>query len=184
MESKGTTIFGVSLPVPNVQELAKKPLERVPPRYTRPDQDSPIISSPTSSRPQLPIIDMERLSSKCYVHSEIEKLHLACRDWGFFQLINHEVSYELLEKLKKETREFFMLPLEEKRKYAQKLGDAEGFGQAFVISEEQKLDWCDMFRMITLPHGLRKPHLLPKLPHAFRLYPSRSSFYIHTFYII
>ncbi|MFS7989547.1 putative codeine 3-O-demethylase [Helianthus anomalus] len=51
-----------------------------------------------------------------------------------------------------------MLPLEEKKKYAQK-------------SEEQKLDWCDMFRMITLPHGLRKPHLLPKLPHAFRLYP-------------
>ncbi|KAJ0502933.1 putative (S)-norcoclaurine synthase [Helianthus annuus] len=86
MESKGTTIFGVSLPVPNVQELAKEPLERVPPRYTRPDQDSPIISSTTSSRPQLPIIDMERLSSKDYVHSEIEKLHLACRDWGFFQV--------------------------------------------------------------------------------------------------
>ncbi|KAJ0511153.1 putative codeine 3-O-demethylase [Helianthus annuus] len=168
MESMGTTIFGVSLLVPNVQELAKEPLERVPPRYTRPDQDSPIISSPTSSRPQLPIIDMERLSSKDYVHSEIEKLHLACRDWGFFQLINHEVSCELVEKVKEETGEFFMLPLEEKKKYAQKLGDAEGFGQAFVISEEQKLDWCDMFRMITLPHDLRKPHLLPKLPHAFR----------------
>ncbi|KAI7748147.1 hypothetical protein M8C21_012910 [Ambrosia artemisiifolia] len=167
MESKGT-IFGVSLPVPNVQEIAKKPLQRVPPRYIRPDEDSPVISSLPSSRTQVPIIDIERLSSQEFVHSEVEKLHLACRDWGFFQLINHEVNYSLLEKLKEETKEFFKLPLEEKMKYAQKAGDAEGFGQAFVMSEEQKLDWCDMFRMTTLPLDLRKPHLLPKLPQRFR----------------
>ncbi|KAI7748146.1 hypothetical protein M8C21_012909 [Ambrosia artemisiifolia] len=167
MESKGT-IFGVSLPVPNVQEIAKKPLQRVPPRYIRPDQDPPIISSLPSSRTQVPIIDIEHLSSQEFVNSEVEKLHLACKDWGFFQLINHEVNYSLLEKLKEETKEFFKLPLEEKMKYAQKAGDAEGFGQAFVMSEEQKLDWCDMFRMTTLPLDLIKPHLLPKLPQRFR----------------
>ncbi|KAK9204326.1 hypothetical protein WN943_014584 [Citrus x changshan-huyou] len=44
----------------------------------------------------------------------------------------------------------------------------EGFGQAFVISEEQKVDWIDIFFMTTLPIHLRKPHLFPKLP----LYPS------------
>ncbi|KAI3824387.1 hypothetical protein L1987_05845 [Smallanthus sonchifolius] len=167
MEPKGT-VLGGSLLVPNVQELAKEPLTRVPHRYVRPDQDSPIISSLPSSRPQVPIIDMEHLLSQDSVHSEVEKLHLACRDWGFFQLINHEVSYSLLEKLKEETQEFFKLPLEEKMKYAQKPGDAEGFGQAFVVSEDQKLDWSDMFSIITLPSDLRKPHLLPKLRNPFR----------------
>ncbi|MFS7954225.1 putative codeine 3-O-demethylase [Helianthus anomalus] len=167
MEPKGA-LHGVSLPVPNVQELAKEPLTRVPSRYIRPDQDSPIISTLPSSRPQVPVIDMERLSSQDYVHLEVQKLHLACREWGFFQLINHGVSCSLLEKLKEETQEFFNLPLEEKQKYGQKPGDLEGFGQAFVVSEEQKLDWSDMFSIVTLPSNLRKPHLLPKLSHPFR----------------
>ncbi|KAJ0770592.1 putative codeine 3-O-demethylase [Helianthus annuus] len=171
MEPKGSYL-GASLPVPNVQELVKKPLTRVPPRYIRPDQDSPIISSLPSSRPQVPVIDMERLSSQDL--AEVEKLHVACRDWGFFQLINHEVSFSLLEKLKKETQEFFNLPLEEKQKYGQTAEDLEGFGQAFVVSEEQKLDWSDMFSIVTLPSHLRKPHLIPKLSHPFRSSLSRS----------
>ncbi|KAI7748149.1 hypothetical protein M8C21_012912 [Ambrosia artemisiifolia] len=167
MESK-KTFLGASLPVPNVQELVKKPLASVPPRYIRPDQDSPIISSLPSSRPPIPVIDMELLSSQDSAHLEVEKLHLACRDWGFFQLINHEVSCSLLEKLKEQTQEFFNMPLEEKQKYGQTPEDLEGFGQAFVVSDEQKLDWSDMFSIVTLPSHVRKPHLLPKLPHPFR----------------
>ena len=56
----------------------------------------------------------------------------------------------------------------EKKKLWQLPGDLEGFGQAFVVSEEQKLDWGDMFYMLTLPTRLRKPHLFPKLPLPFR----------------
>ncbi|KAK1423666.1 hypothetical protein QVD17_18973 [Tagetes erecta] len=167
METKGI-ILGDSLLVPCVQELAKAPITKVPARYIRPDQDSPIISSLPSSMPQVPIIDMARLLSQDSVHSEVEKLHRACKDWGFFQLINHEVSCSLLKKLKEETQEFFKLPLEEKMKFGQKPGDLEGFGQAFVVSEEQKLDWSDMLSFITLPCHLRKPHLMPKLSHPFR----------------
>jgi isopenicillin N synthase-like dioxygenase len=56
----------------------------------------------------------------------------------------------------------------EEKKYWQLPGDLEGFGQAFVVSDEQKLDWGDMFSLITLPTHLRKPHLFPKLPLPFR----------------
>ncbi|EEF42736.1 Leucoanthocyanidin dioxygenase, putative [Ricinus communis] len=58
--------------------------------------------------------------------------------------------------------------MEEKRKYWQRPGEMEGFGQAFVVSESQKLDWGDMFYMITLPHELRKSYLFPELPVSFR----------------
>ncbi|KAB1208590.1 Protein SRG1 [Morella rubra] len=58
--------------------------------------------------------------------------------------------------------------MEEKKKYWQEAGDLEGFGQAFVLSEEQKLDWGDMFYVMTLPTYVRKPHLFPKLPLPFR----------------
>lgn len=86
MEPKGT-LPGVSLPVPNVQELVKKQLLTVPARYIRPDQDSTVISSLPSLGPQIPVIDMARLLSQDSVHDlEVEKLHVACRDWGFFQV--------------------------------------------------------------------------------------------------
>ncbi|KDO39143.1 hypothetical protein CISIN_1g0448911mg, partial [Citrus sinensis] len=46
--------------------------------------------------------------------------------------------------------------------------DLEGFGQAYVLSEEQKFVWGDGFIMTTLPVNLRKPHLFPKLPLPLR----------------
>ncbi|KAJ4703756.1 2-oxoglutarate (2OG) and Fe(II)-dependent oxygenase superfamily protein [Melia azedarach] len=166
MEPK-PAMLGSSLPVPWVQELAKKPLTAVPPRYVRPDQDPPFISEVNSSA-QIPVIDMQKLLSGEYMDSELKKFDHACKDWGFFHLINHEVSSLLVEKVKQHIQEFFNLPMEEKKKYWQLPGDIEGFGQAFVVSEEQKLDWGDMFYMVTLPTHLRKPHPFPKLPLPFR----------------
>ena len=84
------------------------------------------------------------------------------------KLTNHGVSDSLLDKVKAEAEKFFNLPLEEKKKFGQLEGDVEGYGQVFVVSEEQKLDWADMFFIITLPAELRKPHLLPQLPLSFR----------------
>ncbi|KAK0579084.1 hypothetical protein LWI29_020743 [Acer saccharum] len=161
------TNLGSSLPVPYVQELAKEPLTAVPTRYVRPDQDPPFISSTTSS-PEVPVIDLFRLLSGDSMKSELEKFHYACQEWGFFQLINHGVSNSLVEKVKVEVQEFFKLPMEEKNKYWQQAGELEGYGQAFVVSEEQKLDWADMFYLITLPTHFRKPHLFPKLPLPLR----------------
>ncbi|XVE71546.1 hypothetical protein DITRI_Ditri10aG0159600 [Diplodiscus trichospermus] len=154
--------LGSSLLVPCVQELARKPSTKIPPRYVRTDED-PVVLSDTDSLPQIPIIDMQKLFSQ-----ELEQLHQACKEWGFFQLINHGVSTALMEKVKLEIQEFFNLPIEEKKKFWQKPDDVEGFGQAFVLSEEQKLNWGDLFYMVTLPTHLRKPYLFPKLPLPLR----------------
>ncbi|XP_041024771.1 protein SRG1-like [Juglans microcarpa x Juglans regia] len=163
------TIFGSSLPVPCVQELAKERPNAVPPRYKRPDQDPPFISNSTSF-PQLPVIDMQLLFSPDFMDSESQKLHFASKEWGFFQLINHGVSSSLLEKVKSGIQELFNMDMEEKKKYWQGEGEGEveGFGQTSVLSEEQKLDWGDMFGLITLPTYLRKPHLFPRLPLPLR----------------
>lgn len=74
-----------------------------------------------------------------------------------------------MEKMKSETQELFNLSVEEKKKLWQTEGDVEGFGQAFVVSEEQKLDWSDMFYLLNFPTNLRKTHLFENLPPTFRL---------------
>ncbi|XP_057419088.1 oxoglutarate-dependent flavonoid 7-O-demethylase 1-like [Lotus japonicus] len=149
------------LAVPFVQVLAEEGLTRVPERYVRPQYDRPILSTTVPLR-QVPIIDLSKLLSKNFKGPELERLHHACKEWGFFQLINHGVSTSLLENVKRGVREFFNLPMEEKMKFQQRQGETEGYGQLLVFSEDQKLEWGDMLYMLTLPPEMRKPHSLPK----------------------
>nr|AKC91841.1 senescence-related protein [Chimonanthus praecox] len=157
--------LGSSVLVPSVQELATRHKNTVPSRYLRPHQDPPAIDV---SLPSIPIIDMNKLRLQQSSADELERLHSACKEWGFFQLINHGVSSSLIDKMKTDMKDLFNLPLEEKKKYWQQADDLEGFGNAFVQSEEQKLDWGDMFFLTTLPNSLRKPRLFDHLPSSFR----------------
>ncbi|KEH38519.1 protein SRG1 [Medicago truncatula] len=158
---------GTSLLVPSVQELAKEKISTVPARYIQ-SQHEELVINEANSILEIPVIDMKKLLSLEYGSLELSKLHLACKDWGFFQLVNHDVSSSLLEKVKMEIMDFFNLPMSEKKKFWQTPQHMEGFGQAFVLSEEQKLDWADLFFMTTLPKHLRMPHLFPQLPLPLR----------------
>lgn len=82
-------------------------------------------------------------------------------------MVNHGVSFELLEKLKLEIEKFFKLPVEEKVKYQIRPGDVQGYGTV-IRCEDQKLDWGDRFYVVINPVERRKPHLLPQLPSSLR----------------
>ena len=84
------------------------------------------------------------------------------------QLINHGVSDEVIDKMKIDTQGFFELPLEEKTAYAQLPNNIEGYGQAFVVSEEQKLDWGDMLFLLPQPVSSRNLRFWPNHPSSFR----------------
>lgn len=155
-----------SLPVENVQSLASKNLNAIPPRYIREEAESDDLLDDESL--QIPVIDMKQLVvGQVGYEDEMKRLHLACKDWGFFQLINHG-ALEEIEKMKKVTEEFFKLPLEERMLCAQPPNCSEGYGQAFVLSEDQKLDWGDMLYLLPLPVSTRKMNLWPKTPSSFR----------------
>lgn len=156
-----------SLLVPSVQELIKENKDVIPPRYIISDQEQ-LVTPDHLDLPEIPTISMKSLLSEESMDSELAKLDHACREWGFFQLVDHGVSKSLVEKMKTEAHEIFNLPMEEKKKFWRTPTDVEGFGQSFVVSEEQKLDWGDRFYLRTLPTNLRKPHLLPCLPLPFR----------------
>ncbi|KAM3251189.1 protein SRG1-like isoform X1 [Capsicum annuum] len=152
--------------VPSVQEMAKKKLVTIPSRYVRDDQDHSVASS----NKEAPVIDMQRLinsNDHDSMNIELQKLHFAAKEWGFFQLINHGVSSSVVEKMKHESQAFFDLPLEEKNKFGRSPGDTDGFGQLLVVSDKQKLDWVDIFYLKTAPPYLRMP-IFFKLPLSLR----------------
>jgi hypothetical protein len=75
-----------------------------------------------------------------------------------------------VENVKIGVKEFLSLPMEEKKKFWQTPEDIEGFGQLFIVSENQKLEWADLFFTTTLPSYARNPRLFPNLPQPFRFY--------------
>uniref|UniRef100_A0A803MV92 Fe2OG dioxygenase domain-containing protein n=1 Tax=Chenopodium quinoa TaxID=63459 RepID=A0A803MV92_CHEQI len=162
--------LGKSIIVPSVQELAKESITNIPSRYEIENGDQPDRPINPSLPLSIPVIDLQRLLHGDFKnHEELDKLHLACKEWGFFQVVNHEVSASFLETFKIEVTNFLKLPMEEKKKLWQEEDNQEGFGQLFVVSEDQKLEWCDMFFLITLPPELRKPGLYNKLPQNLRV---------------
>jgi len=76
----------------------------------------------------------------------------------------------LVENFKKLVQEFFNLSAEEKKNFGQKPDNMEGFGQMFVVSEEHKLEWADLFYIVTLPTYIRNPNLFPSIPQPFRFF--------------
>ncbi|OWM70318.1 hypothetical protein CDL15_Pgr027220 [Punica granatum] len=53
-------------------------------------------------------------------------------------------------------------------RWAQRPGSLEGYGHAFVTSEEQKLDWNDILFLKTLPPDCRSYDLWPDNPSHFQ----------------
>ncbi|KAK1374926.1 S-norcoclaurine synthase 1 [Heracleum sosnowskyi] len=165
-EGVASTAYGGSIPVENVQSLASENLIEIPPRYLREEYESDELLDDEAL--EIPVIDMNKfLIGQSEYKYELEKLHLACKDWGFFQMINHG-ALEEIEKMKAVTEEFFMLPLEEKMVCAQLPHSIEGYGQAFVHSDDQKLDWADMLFLLPRPSSTRNIEIWPKAPSSFR----------------
>ncbi|RZC49498.1 hypothetical protein C5167_017930 [Papaver somniferum] len=164
--------LGGSSFVPSVLELAKQSPAQVPARYIRNDQDLLVtnLSDVSLIDQTVPVIDLQKLlSSETIIGElELERLHSACKDWGFFQVVNHGVDILLVENVKSEIQGFFNLPVDEKKFFWQEEGDLDGFGKAFVHSEDEKLDWGDYFFIFTQPQHMRKLRVFPKLPLPLR----------------
>lgn len=93
------------------------------------------------------------------------------------QVVNHGVDEGVLQKMKASVAAFFELPLEEKKKYSMAENDLQGYGQRYVVSDQQKLDWADLIFLWTQPNRYKKMKYWPLVVPGFRyLLPSISVF--------
>uniref|UniRef100_J3LUY0 Fe2OG dioxygenase domain-containing protein n=1 Tax=Oryza brachyantha TaxID=4533 RepID=J3LUY0_ORYBR len=154
--------LGGSLPVPNVQDLAARPADLTPAllrRYLRPPHAATTYDYNDA---RLPVVDLVRLLDPGLAgEEEAAKLSHACEEWGFFQVVNHGIPEETVEEMKRDVMAFFHLPLAQKAAYAQRPEWIEGYGQAFVKSEEQTLDWSDLYFLATQPPSYRDLRFWP-----------------------
>ncbi|KAL0555671.1 hypothetical protein IC582_009625 [Cucumis melo] len=150
-------------PVVCVQSLAESGISKIPGRYVKPPSQRPDGAMVVKMK-NIPVVDMEKVESGAAVKEMAE----ACREWGFFQIINHGISGEMMECVKESWKEFFNQPLDLKKQYANTPATYEGYGSRLGIEKEAILDWSDYFFLNFLPLSLRNPTKWPAFPPSFK----------------
>nr|GEY07342.1 protein downy mildew resistance 6 [Tanacetum cinerariifolium] len=135
----------------------------LPESYVRPVTDRPNLSQVLDCD-DVPVIDIgcgdRRLISK--------QIGDACRHYGFFQVINHGVPDEIVEKMQQVGRDFFELPLEEKMKlYSEDPSKTMRLSTSFNVQKEQVHNWRDYLRLHCYPLDKYSPEW-PSNPAYFK----------------
>lgn len=160
-------------PIVRVQSLSDSGITAIPERYIKRLSERPSPSppdSPASDDINIPVIDLSNLLSddSSLRDKTMSLISGACREWGFFQVVNHGVSHELMRRTREVWREFFHLPVEEKQRYANSPATYEGYGSRLGVEKGMKLDWSDYFFLHLLPNSMRNQNKWPKLPPECR----------------
>ncbi|KAJ7537029.1 hypothetical protein O6H91_12G093300 [Diphasiastrum complanatum] len=114
-------------------------------------------------------IDLSGLNDERLASSVRAQIAEACEKNGFFQVINHGVAVELLDKLKEVGTKFFDLPRDEKLVYAGKpVIGAEGYGSRMVLTDAEPKFWREFVELHTLPLSERHYNYWPQQPAEFR----------------
>ncbi|KAK1311735.1 Protein SRG1 [Acorus calamus] len=154
-------------PVISVETLTGLPT--IPERYIKPPSQRPnITTTTTTSNLNIPTIDLATLRQGLDDHEAMEGIRKACREWGFFILVNHGVEPELMRAMRGVWRRFFYLPLKEKKRYANSPATYEGFGSRLGVEKGAILDWGDYFFLHILPPCMKSHEKWPALPTSCR----------------
>nr|XP_043637000.1 gibberellin 3-beta-dioxygenase 1-like [Erigeron canadensis] len=82
----------------------------------------------------------------------IKHIGHACKTWGVFQVINHDIPTAVLDDMEASGRKLFALPVQQKLKAARTPDGVSGYGVARISSFFPKLMWSEGFTIIGSPY--------------------------------
>ncbi|CBI25470.3 hypothetical protein AAG906_008409 [Vitis piasezkii] len=158
-------------PIVRVQSLSDSGVAVIPDQYIKPSMERPEGFS-ENTQTNIPVIDLEGLFDDQHGlmlnSSIIELIYQACREWGFFQVVNHGVSPDLMDQAREVWRDFFHLPMEMKQVYANSPKTYEGYGSRLGVEKGAILDWSDYYFLHYRPSSLKDHNKWPSPPLALR----------------
>ncbi|WOH03188.1 hypothetical protein DCAR_0522582 [Daucus carota subsp. sativus] len=94
-----------------------------------------------------PVINFEKLNGEERT-STMEMIKDACENWGFFEIVNHGISHDLLDTVEKLTKEHYKKCMEQRFKEMVASKALEG-----VQAEVTDMDWESTFFLRHLPNS-------------------------------
>lgn len=162
-----------SEPIVRVQSLAESGIRKLPNRYIKPPNQRPQAAALNPLQEDvinIPVISLQDLfaGDESLRKATLASMSSACREWGFFQVVNHGVDPELMKRARDTWREFFEQPVEEKQRYANSPDTYEGYGSRLGVQKGALLDWSDYFFLHLMPPSLRRQDKWPSIPNSCR----------------
>ncbi|KAL0429817.1 UNVERIFIED_CONTAM: Gibberellin 3-beta-dioxygenase 1 [Sesamum radiatum] len=106
-----------------------------------------------SNSESIPIINLND-------ENAIELIRLACKTWGVFQVVNHNVPENLIDEVELAGGRLFSLPMDRKLMVERTPNAVSGYGMARISSFFSKSMWSEGFTIVGSP-----------LKHAAKLWP-------------
>ncbi|KAL8136437.1 LOW QUALITY PROTEIN: hypothetical protein V2J09_002438 [Rumex salicifolius] len=97
------------------------PISKIPSTHLWPTKD--INNHPYHEPVCVPVIDLSDPKPE-----QLDRIRLACEEWGFFQVVNHGVPGRILDEFKTEAVGFFSLPTEVKLRVLRNPVETSGYG--------------------------------------------------------
>ncbi|XP_059314096.1 protein DMR6-LIKE OXYGENASE 2-like [Lycium ferocissimum] len=111
-----------------------------------------------------PVLTTDPSNTSSAITNLVSEIGDACKNWGFFQVINHGVPSTCRENIERASREFFLQPTEEKRKVSRDEDNPMGFYDTEHTKNVR--DWKEVFDFV-----VENPTILPAShePHDTKL---------------
>uniref|UniRef100_A0A0D9VSU5 Fe2OG dioxygenase domain-containing protein n=1 Tax=Leersia perrieri TaxID=77586 RepID=A0A0D9VSU5_9ORYZ len=155
-------------PVVRVQAVSDSCGATIPERYVKAPSDRPSLQGAAAPggvvMNNIPVVDMSMPNAD----ETARAVAAACREWGFFQAVNHGVRPDLLRRARAAWRGFFAQPAEARERYANSPATYEGYGSRLGTAKGGPLDWGDYYFLHLLPPSLESHDKWPSLPHTLR----------------
>ncbi|CAO2812832.1 unnamed protein product [Amaranthus hypochondriacus] len=107
-----------------------------------------------------PIINLEKLNGE-EREATMAKIHDACANWGFFELVNHGIPHDLMDNIERMNKEHYKNRMEKRFK---ELVASKGLEN--VSTEIKDMDWESTFYLRHLPDSNMSE--IPDLDHQYR----------------
>lgn len=155
-----------------VKHLCETGITKVPDKYILPVSDRPDVINEEDTNIhelnlKLPIIDFAELRGPNRSRV-LESLNSACENHGFFQLVNHGISSDVISEMMDVGRRFFELPFEELEKFMSiDMRSPVRYGTSFNQTKDGVFCWRDFLKLVCHPLPDVLPHW-PSSPLDFR----------------
>ena len=138
-----------------VKGLVDSGISTIPPFFVFPPELRSDLRSRPGSESQIPTIDLSDVDSPELRSSVVAQLRSAASTVGFFQIINHGIPTEILDRTISSVREFHEQPTEIKARLYQRMANT---GVNFISNVDlytsQAASWRDTLQVITNPASI------------------------------
>lgn len=167
-----------------VKGLVDSGVKTLPKIFIRPSEELLKEQKTPCVNLQVPVIDFDGIGKKDrHRYSDIVKEVLdASEKWGFFQVVNHGISSELLDNMIRSVRMFHEQDAEVRKKlYTRDRAKQVLYQSNFDLYTSRYANWRDTLTVDTTCSGHLDPN---ELPEICRLFMSCSSLPFQSLYVI